>query len=781
MNRSLVRWSGAWMLLGAVVVGVAQTLPAPRGNVLFFDADPFGSDAAVCLGGTVLGDWSVGAAGAPGGWRLRAARQAVDGGPLGMSIEVAVGTVPEATRFLLVNQPEPDVSVFNFAVPARGVDSDENGLPDAWERRFFGVTGVRALDDADGDGASNAEEADAGTDPLRRDSAPGLEEGRPTLEAEVQGGWVHLRWPSRWARHRVQSAIRLEAGEESGWRTLRCEQAPPGLSLEKVQEAWIPAEPEGRFFRLAASGVAPGARVEAPDGTGCFPEGLLGLWKGEGNADDSFGGHHGAWTGPSAYGAGRSGRAFRFDGRGRAMIRIPDAPGLHADEFTVTAWIQPELDSVRPLEGFAPGGLVFGKLLSRERGHLAFALRAAPVPGILGYIQGYSPNGALLNATRAHWWVANTNTWYHLAMRVRSNAVTLFLNGVPLPDSTRSAVDFGVAWDSGDFCIGGAPFAGLAPEFTSAFRGLVDDVALFGRALSAAELEALAAMDPIAARIPSGSALIGLADETIWSMTPDGLEFRFVTVGAQPRLSADSRRILFRRRDGSPGGQILVRDLETGREQLVHSQGIWVSGYSWFPDSAHVALDDFNLGPSRQGFRALEVEAGLPGVEMLARHPWDFGPIISPDGSEVIFETGANAGPDLVGVQIGSVQAGYRVTDIHRLPGTGPSDSRPKWSRDGRSVSVSDHRNLAVVDARSGTRRGVTRAQQPGDGFAGPAPFTPEGQAVLAAGVLDGVRGIYRIPLNQGGEPMLLRTTPRFEGGSPDAVDEVGGVAGPWK
>lgn len=60
--------------------------------------------------------------------------------------------------------------VFSF-VPALadvGVpgDTDRNGLPDAWEQQYFGHTGVDPNADPDGDGATNAQEYAAATDPV---------------------------------------------------------------------------------------------------------------------------------------------------------------------------------------------------------------------------------------------------------------------------------------------------------------------------------------------------------------------------------------------------------------------------------------------------------------------------------------------------------------------------------------------------------------------------------------------------------------------------------------
>jgi hypothetical protein len=50
-----------------------------------------------------------------------------------------------------------------ITIPA--IDADGNGLPDSWELRYFGHTGVSASTDDDGDGSSNLQEFQNGTDP----------------------------------------------------------------------------------------------------------------------------------------------------------------------------------------------------------------------------------------------------------------------------------------------------------------------------------------------------------------------------------------------------------------------------------------------------------------------------------------------------------------------------------------------------------------------------------------------------------------------------------------
>ncbi len=70
-----------------------------------------------------------------------------------------------------------------------GQDLDGNGLPDAWEVRFRAF-GLSPAGDADGDGASNAEEAQWGTNPFDAKSKPFVSFARQTNDVLV--GWPFM-------------------------------------------------------------------------------------------------------------------------------------------------------------------------------------------------------------------------------------------------------------------------------------------------------------------------------------------------------------------------------------------------------------------------------------------------------------------------------------------------------------------------------------------------------------------------------------------------------------
>jgi len=82
-----------------------------------------------------------------------------DVGNYAVSVANANGAVLSAAAFLSV-------------LP---IDADGNGLPDAWERQYFGATGVDPLADPDHDGLNNLREFLAGTDPTNAASVFRLE------------------------------------------------------------------------------------------------------------------------------------------------------------------------------------------------------------------------------------------------------------------------------------------------------------------------------------------------------------------------------------------------------------------------------------------------------------------------------------------------------------------------------------------------------------------------------------------------------------------------------
>ncbi len=91
---------------------------------------------------------------------------------LGEGPETVVATLSAGAGYA-VGSPGTAMATIADNDPPPTVDSDGDGLPDAWEMQHFMNLGEDGTGDPDQDGATNAQEFAAGTDPMDPASAPG--------------------------------------------------------------------------------------------------------------------------------------------------------------------------------------------------------------------------------------------------------------------------------------------------------------------------------------------------------------------------------------------------------------------------------------------------------------------------------------------------------------------------------------------------------------------------------------------------------------------------------
>ncbi len=82
------------------------------------------------------------------------------------------------------------------------------------------------------------------------------------------------------------------------------------------------------------------------------------------------------------------------------------------------------------------------------------------------------------------------NTWYHFALVYDGAVKTLFVNGVAQSPTDPEAMP--IVYDTSPLIFGGDVLNGTALEVPVAFGGALDDVRIYDRVLSSAELAALA-------------------------------------------------------------------------------------------------------------------------------------------------------------------------------------------------------------------------------------------------------------------------------------------------
>jgi uncharacterized protein (DUF1800 family) len=124
------------------------------------------------------------------------------------------------------------------------LDLDSNGLGDVWEAKFQPAAFVLAQDD-DGDGRTNREEFEAGTDPLRADDVFAVR------DITALGGNLVLKWSSQ-AGKRYQIQSTENPGIPGSWQTLAGQHAGNDGDLTVS----TPRPTSGKaFFRVVAADI----------------------------------------------------------------------------------------------------------------------------------------------------------------------------------------------------------------------------------------------------------------------------------------------------------------------------------------------------------------------------------------------------------------------------------------------------------------------------------------------------------------------------------------------
>jgi hypothetical protein len=206
------------------------------------------------------------------------------------------------------------------------------------------------------------------------------------------------------------------------------------------------------------------------------PSGYISWWPGGGNAEDAINSSNndGTWNTPAYYVPGKVGQSFKFYGTNK--VEIPNTTNLNpTNGVTMEAWVK--LD---------PGNNSYADIISKDDENTArqFFLTFVPNAG---------------NKLRAHVTTTNglyyidgptaitSSTWYHIAMTyaASSGELALYLNGQL---DTNGYLSGTIITSTQPVRIGGGAPTG-APTYY--FKGLVDEPAIYDRALSTTEIQGI--------------------------------------------------------------------------------------------------------------------------------------------------------------------------------------------------------------------------------------------------------------------------------------------------
>jgi WD40 repeat protein len=247
------------------------------------------------------------------------------------------------------------------------------------------------------------------------------------------------------------------------------------------------------------------------------PGGPVAWWRADGNAKDSAGGNHGTLKGGVTFAPGVAGQAFDFNDTD-AYVQVPNNANLNPGaSFSVEFWvkanpIQPEalFDVLDKSHDDAP--------------HAGWAFQGATATGELSFLIG--AGGGITGASTGV--SILDNQWHHIAGVYTGNSIQMYLDGVlksmnpltaPPSNNTRDLY-----------------FARKVLYVTRSYEGLLDEVAIYDRALSPAEVKArwsalASATKPVA--------------EKVGQLTPEQAASKYLILPIDKVASAVSTKSLF--------------------------------------------------------------------------------------------------------------------------------------------------------------------------------------------------------------------------------------------
>jgi hypothetical protein len=227
--------------------------------------------------------------------------------------------------------------------------------------------------------------------------------------------------------------------------------------------------------------VVPSQAITPPPS--CTPpaSGIAAWWRAEGNVNDSINGNNGTINGGVSYGPGEVGQAFNFDGT-TGYISIPASPSLNigvGSGITMECWINPS--------HLGPVGAA-GRPIVEYDSPSAAATELWFENGSILYANLVDTNGGNHTISSAQNSIV-TNTWQHVAVTYdkSSGNCFLYINGVQ-----AASANFGNMTPQTTYPLYlGDRAASFLPGTGSLYNGLMDEVGLYSRALSAGEIAAI--------------------------------------------------------------------------------------------------------------------------------------------------------------------------------------------------------------------------------------------------------------------------------------------------
>ncbi len=213
------------------------------------------------------------------------------------------------------------------------------------------------------------------------------------------------------------------------------------------------------------------------------PSGMVSWWSGDDHPNDIIDGNHGTLQGDATYGPGMVDEAFSFDGVDD-YVSAPQVTNLDGSSFTgltIDAWINP--DTVAANHAVA-GVYNSSVTLTTYQFHI--------VNGQLNFGASWDPNWTVDFFSAISSYNIPVAQWTHVAGTWSGGSnVKLYINGVEDTATTVSTLNVFPSLGETSVPATIGALTNISNQANSFFDGLIDEVEIFDRALSADEIRAI--------------------------------------------------------------------------------------------------------------------------------------------------------------------------------------------------------------------------------------------------------------------------------------------------
>ncbi|HQU83251.1 MAG TPA: CHRD domain-containing protein [Pyrinomonadaceae bacterium] len=486
------------------------------------------------------------------------------------------------------------------------------------------------------------------------------------------------------------------------------------------------------------------------------PSGLVAWYKGDGDALDASGNNnHGGLNGGVSFANGKVGRAFSFDGIDDRVV-IPDSSSTRpTNALTIDVWVKPaqisqqgqfvaKFDSTNSQKTY-----YFGT--DETGGRIQFA-----VYNSAGNVRRLVTDNNILTV----------NTLLHLTavFDAQTQAMKIYADGAEVPASLIESSTVS------SFFNGSSPiFLGTRVEnatFVEFFKGLLDEVQIYHRALSATEIQSInnagsagmcqvSTFTPNSVTNPTNGKIAFVSDRTgnyeIFTMNSDGSNQTNITNNAanddEPAWSFDGAKIAFySNRNGN--NDIYIANADGSNQIQLTSDSGADEAPSFSPDGTKIVFASYRTGG---GDIYVMNSNGSNQTRLTTTDALDYAPRFSPDGSKIVFWSRRSGESVFIMDADGSNQ-------INLTNGSG--DEFPAFSPDGTKIAFIRNApyDIYVINANGSNLMNITNS--PGRDVL-PA-WSPDGTKIVFDTDRNGNEEIYTMNAD-GSNPTRLTNNSAYD------------------